>query len=328
MDVSKIIPGTGHFNENYEKLTEYIPEELKSKFEFIETSIAYNNEVEVKKWSGKILDVFNCDLITEDNFMWESHLRELGKDKVDLLILKNFSKDYDRVSDFLDSMKNSYVKVGLMDPSIIEIKDAKYSLGRNPDYVMIEINQGYFDRELINFCMENYVKIIGYGVLGGPAMSSNHIYRYTLPYIISSATRYTDYIILEWGNIAQLEDVLNVPDSIDIPQMDNKVRATSTYSYCTQIYSLRDSDGFPIYEKYEVNRVHRIDSIKTLPTQAQWISEFKCINNNVKFGSIGEVKAFLRYSNIKSRVAIIDRYGIPVSKFTSGCKIIINEKNY
>lgn len=328
MDISKIIPGTGHFNENYEKLSDFIPNKLWDKVPFLETSIAYNNEHAVKNWSGKILDVFNCDLITEDNFMWRSHLSQLGRDKVDLLILKNFSKDYNKVSNFLDSVKDTYVEVGLMDPTFNQIIDARYSLGRNPSYVMVEINKGYYDEEFINSCHGDNVKVIGYGVLGGPVMNSNYIHRFTLPYLISVAKKLTEYIILDWENTAQLEDILGTPHNLDIPRLDEAGDEESVYKYGDPMYFLRDSDGFPIYEKYEMNRVSRVDSATTLPTQSQWVTEFKCLSNNIEFESIGEVKAFLRYSNIKSRVAIINRYGVPVSKFTPSCKIIINEKNY
>lgn len=180
---------------------------LLNSFNYIETSISYNNDFEL----GKVLDkktkiISSISSLSQYELMINYHLTWLKRDKIDILLVD--SKASWKDEDFLSLVLKRgelFEEIGVTNvDSINDIKRIQ-DLGINPDWASIVINPTCFNLELISFLRESGIKIISYGILGG-YMAKTNIEIYTLQFLLSFAAVYSDLVCIS-GN--SCEEVLS-----------------------------------------------------------------------------------------------------------------------
>ena len=180
---------------------------LLNSFNYIETSISYNNDFEL----GKVLDkktkiISSISSLSQYELMINYHLTWLKRDKIDILLVDSKASWKDK--DFLSLVLRRgelFEEIGVTNvDSINDIKRIQ-DLGINPDWASIVINPTCFNLELITFLRESGIKIISYGILGG-YMAKTNIEVYTLQFLLSFAAVYSDLVCIS-GN--SCEEVLS-----------------------------------------------------------------------------------------------------------------------
>ena len=190
--IKDVVLGTKNLSEMTTKF-------LSNSFNYIETSISYNNDFElglVLKKNKNIKIISSISSLSQHELMLKYHLTWLKRDKIDILLVDSKSSwgEDDLLS--LYSRRNEFFKeFGLS--RIDSINDVKklLDLGITPDWVSMTINPTNFNLELIEFLKESNIKIISHEVLGG-YMAQTNIEVYTLQFLLSFAAVYSDLVCI------------------------------------------------------------------------------------------------------------------------------------
>lgn len=97
-----------------------------------------------------------------------------------------------------------FVEVGVSNFNISQLNEYREVIGRYPLYNEMEINPNYYDKELIEFCHENNIKLIAYAILGGKYNARRNIATYTMPYLLSFVAKNAEFVILRSDNYSRL----------------------------------------------------------------------------------------------------------------------------
>lgn len=188
----------------------YSPSESRcndDNYDYLYTSISKNNgyiiDNYVKSQSGATL-ISGIDFLNNFDSIIPDYLYEIGRDKIDLLLFESSIENWEKYGkDVLDSilflkeecgLVNEY---GLKNPkSIDEIKRVSEILNYEIKYIGLDICPFNFNYDIINWCNENSIHIIGFNPLGGYISSNNLINSFSIPYLLSFSSNYCDVVIL------------------------------------------------------------------------------------------------------------------------------------
>lgn len=255
------------------------------KFKYVDTSICYNNDYYLKELldhhpSMKVISKIPPQMIDEYEFMVSNHLKCLGRDKIDIMLIHNSRSEWIELAKTMEKDKR-FLNVGVSNFSIEDLEIYKSELGHYPKYNEIEINPNYYDKKLIEFCHSNSIKVIAYAILGGKYNARSNIARYTLPYLLTFAAMNAEFVILRsdhytrlWKSKLFMEGLNKTSEFIDLDRIDSKLNKSiipDTYSY---------PENFSFIEGYD-----NFNSMTLIPTNGDMIYsvgyEYK-INNKVE----------------------------------------------
>lgn len=129
------------------------------------------------------------------------HLEELGRKYVDLLLVTT-NANWD---DYAGSLKLAYEEnkvkhFGLEQPSDVEaIKKCQGimdTLGLKIEYITLPICPLEFNNEIITYCNENKIGIIGLNPFGGYLSAPRNITAFSVPYLLMFAAYYCDIVMV------------------------------------------------------------------------------------------------------------------------------------
>lgn len=195
--------------------------------EYIDTAINYNNDYLLKGLpEHKIISKISACHYDDYEFFVSNHLKCLNRSFIDIMLIHSNRGNWIPLAKKLFTDKR-FLHIGVSNFNIEDIKKYKEVIGKYPEYNELEINIHYTDIETIDFCKQNNIKIIAYGILGGKYEAMRNISLYSLPYLISYAANYSDIIILKADSQYQSEQFKNVVNNyvIDIT-IDYKVNNT------------------------------------------------------------------------------------------------------
>lgn len=203
--------------------SKYLETAAKS-FEYIDTSICYNNDycisrVLKRNKKMKVISKIPPQMINEYEFMMSNHLRCLGRNKIDIMLIHNPRSDWKDLALRLES-DDRVIESGVSNFTIDDIKKYKDIVGHYPKYNEMEINPLYFDKDLIKFCLDNRIKIIAYAILGGKYNARRNIATYTLPYLLSFASVHADFVIIRSDNYHRIKESSKYVNSLDSDKID------------------------------------------------------------------------------------------------------------
>ena len=196
---------------------------LLKSFDYIETSVSYNNDYEI----GLVLDkktkvISRMSSLSQYDLMIKYHLKWLNRNKVDILLIDSKApwKDEDFLSLFL-KRGELFDEIGLTEVENLEDIKRIQKLGINPDWVDIIINPTNFNLELITYLKKEKIKILSHKVLGGYLAKTN-IEVYTLQFLLSFSALYSDLVCISGHSCEEvLVDKMILEKCIDQPLTDD-----------------------------------------------------------------------------------------------------------
>lgn len=178
-------------------------------YDYIHTSISSNNDFllkdYVKSQPGASL-VTTIDFIDSPERAILGHVMELGRKKIDLLLVPGnvLIKRSSEIKDTIHGLKSSMLieEFGISNPeSINQIKDIETALGEEIKYVSLDICPLHFNYEIINYCNEHGIYILGFNPFGGYISAPGMISSFTMPYLLGFASTYSTVLFLSGRDI-------------------------------------------------------------------------------------------------------------------------------
>lgn len=177
-------------------LSQLVSDYFLGDFDYIETSISYNNDFRVGKFLKKDAKIISTiSSLSQYDIMLQYHLKWLKRDRIDILLVdaKGTWKDEDIMGLYTSEY---YGEFGLSGVEKIEDIERVKNLGIKVDWVSMVINPTYFNLELITYLKDSGIKIMSYGVLGGNIMAETNIEVYTLQFLLTFAALYSDLVCI------------------------------------------------------------------------------------------------------------------------------------
>lgn len=190
---------------------------------YIDTAIDYNNDylfnVPVAK-GYKIISKISSYHGDDYEFFVSNHLKCLGRDYIDIMLIHSNRGDWEQVAVKM-STDTRFKEVGVSNFTKDDIIKYKELVGFYPKYNELEINPYYADLETIEFCKENNIKIIAYGILCGKYNAMRVCAAYTLPGLVAFASKYADIIIMKPDSMRHAQEFIDAATNYDVNLMPN-----------------------------------------------------------------------------------------------------------
>lgn len=176
-------------------------------YTYIHTSISAGNDTLIK--SG-IKD--NQILITSIDFLDHSdtaiihHLEELVKDSINLLLIDskcNFEDNIDNINNLIIS--GNVQEIGISNPTSVKRLEELKNLISQISYISLNICPLCFPWSIIRYCEENNIKILGFNPFGGRINYPRLIDSFSVPYLLSFISAYSDIVFLSGNNLNVLD---------------------------------------------------------------------------------------------------------------------------
>lgn len=164
-------------------------------YNYLYTSISANNDYIISDYVKSMSDsslIVGIDFLDGIDEIIINHLRVLGREKLDLLLIDS-SCDLSYLS---KNSINRYTNqgIGIKNPtSVDQIKElSKYNIKA----VAFDLSPFHFNYDMINYCNENNIMIISFNPFGGNISSSAMIEAFSVPYLLSFSSNYSDIVFL------------------------------------------------------------------------------------------------------------------------------------
>lgn len=170
---------------------------------YIHTNIGKGNDTMLKNLIPE-----DAYLITTVNFIDQldtavnNHINELGRDKIDLLLIDSNC----RLEDYIDDINNLIIsgavtEVGISNPKSVERLEELEKCISKISYVSLDICPLKFPYSIIKYCRENDIMIAGFNPFGGKVNYSRVIASFSIPYLLSFISAYSDIVFLSSYNL-------------------------------------------------------------------------------------------------------------------------------
>lgn len=197
---------------------------LMKSFNYIETSISYNNDFMIKDYltnkNTKLITKISS--ISKGDELLQYHLTWLNRKVVDILLVDaNGIWTDEQLISFLTSSSDYFKEFGLFGVDSIDSIKRVMNLGISIKWVCITLNPTYFNLELIEFLKKCNIQIISEGVLGGRRMAQTNIEVYSLQFLLSFAAYYSDLVCISGHSVEEaMNDKSILEKSIDLPNTE------------------------------------------------------------------------------------------------------------
>lgn len=185
-------------------------EKVKSniKFDYVDTSICYNNDYYISKCDflkgKKLISKIPPQMTDNYEFYVSNHMKSLGVDHIDIMLIHNPRADWTELALRMNE-DSRFKEVGVSNFSVDDIEKYKSITGSYPKYNEMEVNIDYYDKDLIDFCHNNGIKIISYAILGGKYNARKNISKYTLEAILTFVSGIADIVIIRSDVVRRLK---------------------------------------------------------------------------------------------------------------------------
>ena len=182
----------------------YDPGIARDSYDYIYTSIPANNDFLVGRYIWSMEN--NPDIITYVDcldgllYLVESHLLTIKRESIKILLFKS-GGDLNHAANVAQLLVTGTIKYfGLQNPKSVEtLKEEieRFSeLGVPTSYVALNNCPLEFNLEIINYCRENNIEIIGLNSFGGFLSAGRNITAFSVPYLLGFSAYYCDLVIL------------------------------------------------------------------------------------------------------------------------------------
>lgn len=167
-------------------------------YSYLYTSIEANNDFIIADFIDMMPDatiITGIDFLDNAVDLIEEHLKTIKRYRVDCLLIdskvdwgyydKSGLKDFNRIDE-----------IGIKNPETVEeLEKAKSVLG-SLKYVAINISPLNFNFDVVTWCNNNGVTILGFNPMGGNISSASMINAFSTPYLLCFAANYCEVVFL------------------------------------------------------------------------------------------------------------------------------------
>lgn len=183
------------------------------EFDYIHTTISSNNDYLLRDFFNKSSNntpslVTTIDFFDNPERALMGHLIELEKSDgiIDLLLVTKDAifRNNSSAKDTVNGLKTSGIikEFGISNPSTVEdIKYVEELLGFKIKYISLNICPLNFNYEVISWCKDNDVDILGFNPFGGYLSSSAIIDSFSVPYLLGFISTYSSIVFLSSRNL-------------------------------------------------------------------------------------------------------------------------------
>lgn len=193
------------------------------QFDYFHTSIAANNDFLIsdfiKNFPGSSL-ITTIDFLDKPERALLGHLLELGREKVDLLLVDSevILKNLETIKETIGHLKEYKVidEFGVKNPKTAEdLKAIEEAIGEKIKFVSLDLCPLNFNYDIVNYCKENTIDLLGFNPLGGYINSASVISSFTIPYLLGFSGNYCSVMFLSGRDlILSKESMLYIKDNI------------------------------------------------------------------------------------------------------------------
>jgi hypothetical protein len=189
----------------------YNPSFSTGKFDYIYTSMTANNEGLIKDWVGEMRPtpplIVYSDFIDSLGPALKEHLDMMGRAKTQLLLL-NAEKVIGAKKEWIDDLNLGPIdNLGIQCPKDVEeLKEASEVLGGMVKYVALPVSPLDFQYDVLTYCKENEITVIGLNPLGGELSAPRNIRSFSLPYLLSFCAFHTDIVMTSGKDVIKAEE--------------------------------------------------------------------------------------------------------------------------
>lgn len=270
----------------------YILQLLSKHCSYIDTAIDYNNDYLIPN-NIPIISKISSYHEPEYEFFVSNHIKCLHRDKIDIMLIHSSRGNWKNLAKKIVN-DTRFKEVGVSNFNVDEIKEFIQLTGYKPKYNEIEINPYYTDIDTINYCKENGIKIISYGVFGGKYNAMTNIADFSLPYLLAYANQYADIIIVKPESYRQVNELVDVIENFDFDSetFNFNLRLTNDTENNKAIVPMRyfakdvvkKYNGIPTYNNACGKNI--LDSVKF---------ELEEVNIPLSFEMLGDYQVYIRY---------------------------------
>ena len=177
---------------------------IKDAISYVLTNPAANNGFMLSDFLNYLED---AKLVTEINYVdgvdevLVSHLKELGRDHYDLLMM-NGDLDYQQFDLSVDKIKSLGIvkNYGLASPSSLTLLksnvDYLRAIGVEITGVSLNICPFYLQKDILDYCKTENILVYGTNPFGGWFNFRTLVYQYSAPYLLNFTAFYSDIVFL------------------------------------------------------------------------------------------------------------------------------------
>ena len=192
---------------------DYVFSNLSKVCGYIDTAIDYNNDYVLRRFKD-IPIISKISFCHYDNyeFFVSNHLKALDREYIDIMLIHSNRGQWTELAKKIINDKR-FKHVGVSNFTKEDIIKYYEVTGKLPEYNEIETNVNYIDKETIDYCRENNIKIIAYCILGGKYKAMSNIAEYSLPYLMQFAANNSDILILRPDSIRHTNEFIDVVEN-------------------------------------------------------------------------------------------------------------------
>lgn len=184
-----------------------------NKFDYIHTSLRANNDYLLGEYLLRLTSdneanlrhntplVVSVDFLDNVEIALMGHLSELLRESAELILL-NPKCNFEEFQETLIRLKDSNIvdNYGIDFPeSLEELKntiDILKCFGLEAKYVSLKISPFEFNKDIIKYCEDNNIVILGFNSFGGHLTAPSLIDSFTVPYLLEFAAAHSDIVFL------------------------------------------------------------------------------------------------------------------------------------
>lgn len=177
-----------------------------NKFDYIHTSLDSNNMYNLF-YSGEKIDDKVKVIATTNHLDSDMHIQNLllilKRYKLDVLLLSPRC-DYTKYKDRLEQLisKDLVVDIGLYNPKSVEyIVDFEKAFNRKVKYIALDLCPLLFNAEIITWCKNNGVEIMGFNSFGNQYMEPEIVEEFSKTYLLNFSSFYCSTVFLPSSDI-------------------------------------------------------------------------------------------------------------------------------
>lgn len=201
----------------------WVDPEDEYSFDYFHTSISANNDFLIsefiKSFPGGSL-ITSIDFLDNPERTLLGHLLELGRKKVDLLLVDSevILKNLGTVKETIKQLREYKIieEFGVKNPKTAEdLKAIEEAIEEKIKFVSLDLCPLNFNYDIVNYCKENTIDLLGFNPFGGYINSASVISSFTIPYLLGFSGNYCSVIFLSGRDlILSKESMLYIKDNI------------------------------------------------------------------------------------------------------------------
>lgn len=213
--------GTYEIELMHDKERQFVFDKMLSFVDYVDTAINYNNDYILSNYitNAKIISKISACHYDNYDFFVDNHLKCLGREYIDIMLIHSNRGNWLPLAKKVISDKR-FKCVGVSNFNVNDLKLYERNFGIFPKYNEIEINIDYVDIDTINFCKENNIDIIAYGILGGKYNAIRNISAYSLPHLITFVSKFANIIILKPESFRHVNEYVDIIFNYEEPNND------------------------------------------------------------------------------------------------------------